>query len=178
MRCHHQLHGHEVEETPQNSEEKGNLFFCHTCNHRVSDMTQQLNNTSEGKGSSEASGRGGSTERFRWKGKLPILWYKSLNPRHGTQDFECVTKYCFLKKQKLFSAEVRPQTEFVLQILLMDVEGIWSGLSLQKPDDQLLNGQHHGRHSALGGKRIQPSHPLSSPSPPTPNPSQHQGLFQ
>ena len=39
MRCHHQLHGHEVEETPQNSEEKGNLFCCHTCNHRVSDMT-------------------------------------------------------------------------------------------------------------------------------------------
>ena len=25
---------------------------------------------------------------------------------------------------------------------------------------------------------IQPFHPLSSPSPPDPNPSQHQGLFQ
>ena len=25
---------------------------------------------------------------------------------------------------------------------------------------------------------IQPSHPLSSPSPPAPNPSQHQNLFQ
>ena len=25
---------------------------------------------------------------------------------------------------------------------------------------------------------IQPSHPLSSPSPPAPNPSQHQGLFR
>ena len=25
---------------------------------------------------------------------------------------------------------------------------------------------------------IQPSHPLSSPSPPAPNPSQHQGLFK
>ena len=25
---------------------------------------------------------------------------------------------------------------------------------------------------------IQPSHPLSSPSPPAPNPSQHQTLFQ
>ena len=25
---------------------------------------------------------------------------------------------------------------------------------------------------------IQPSHPRSSPSPPAPNPSQHQGLFQ
>ena len=28
------------------------------------------------------------------------------------------------------------------------------------------------------GYAIQPSHPLSSPSPPAPNPSQHQSLFQ
>ena len=28
------------------------------------------------------------------------------------------------------------------------------------------------------GDAIQTSHPLSSPSPPAPNPSQHQGLFQ
>ena len=28
------------------------------------------------------------------------------------------------------------------------------------------------------GDAIQPSHPLSSPSPPAPNPFQHQGLFQ
>ena len=28
------------------------------------------------------------------------------------------------------------------------------------------------------GDAIQPSRPLLSPSPPTPNPSQHQGLFQ
>ena len=28
------------------------------------------------------------------------------------------------------------------------------------------------------GDTIQPSHPLSSPSPPAPNPSQHQGFFQ
>ena len=28
------------------------------------------------------------------------------------------------------------------------------------------------------GVAIQPSHPLSSPSPPAPSPSQHQGLFQ
>ena len=28
------------------------------------------------------------------------------------------------------------------------------------------------------GDAIQPSHPLSSPSPPAPNPSHHQGLFQ
>ena len=28
------------------------------------------------------------------------------------------------------------------------------------------------------GDAIQPSHPLSSPSPPAPNPSQHQSFFQ
>ena len=33
-------------------------------------------------------------------------------------------------------------------------------------------------HVHLVGDAIQPSHPLSSPSPPAPNPSQHQRLFQ
>ena len=33
-------------------------------------------------------------------------------------------------------------------------------------------------HAHPVGDAIQPSHPLSSPSPPAPNPSQHQGLFQ
>ena len=33
-------------------------------------------------------------------------------------------------------------------------------------------------HAHRVGDAIQPSHPLSFPSPPAPNPSQHQGLFQ
>ena len=33
-------------------------------------------------------------------------------------------------------------------------------------------------HVHRGSDAIQPSHPLSSPSPPAPNPSQHQSLFQ
>ena len=33
-------------------------------------------------------------------------------------------------------------------------------------------------HVHRAGDAVQPSHPLSSPSPPAPNPSQHQGLFQ
>ena len=33
-------------------------------------------------------------------------------------------------------------------------------------------------HAHRVGDAIQPSHPLSSPSPPAPNPYQHQGLFQ
>ena len=33
-------------------------------------------------------------------------------------------------------------------------------------------------HAHRVGDAVQPSHPLSTPSPPAPNPSQHQGLFQ
>ena len=33
-------------------------------------------------------------------------------------------------------------------------------------------------HALQVGDAIQPSHPLSTPSPPAPNPFQHQGLFQ
>ena len=36
----------------------------------------------------------------------------------------------------------------------------------------------HSTHVHWVGDAIQPSHPLSSPFPPVPNPSQHQSLFQ
>ena len=53
-------------------------------------------------------------------------------------------------------------------------------MNLSKPG---LPVHHHlldftQTHVHLVGDAIQPSHPLSSPSPPAPNPSQHQGLFQ
>ena len=72
----------------------------------------------EALGSSQACGPGGSAERFRWKGRLPILWCSSLNPRQGAHNFECINKHCFLKNKnknkKLFSAGMRALTEFVL----------------------------------------------------------------
>ena len=37
---------------------------------------------------------------------------------------------------------------------------------------------HHQTHVHWVGDAIQPSHPLLFPSPPDPNPCQHQGLFQ
>ena len=166
MRWSHLFKGHEFKEIRRNSERQGGLFCCRTCNHKESDMAQQLNNTSEDIGSSEGSGPCWSGERFSWKGRLPILWCRSLNPRQGIQDFECVIKHCFLKKQKqknkLFLAEERALTEFVLQMLLKDVKGIWSGVSLQKPGDWLLEGEACGRHLALGAKRIQKECPYWS----------------
>ena len=40
-----------------------------------------------------------------------------------------------------------------------------------------IPGVHSDSHPSIN-EAIQPSHPLSSPSPPAPNPSQHQSLFQ
>ena len=151
---------HEFEETLQNSERQGSLFCCQTCNHKGSDMTQQLKNTNEDTESTEGSGPGWSGERLERKGRPPILWCRSLNPRQGARDFECFTKHCFPKAQKVFSAGERALTEFVLQILLRDLKGIGGRLSLQKPGDQLLQGKACGRHSALGGKRIQKKCPF------------------
>ena len=59
-------------------------------------------------------------------------------------------------------------------------------LTLCNPMDSSMPGfpVHHQlpeltqTHDHQVGDAVQPSHPLSSPSPPVPNPSQHQGLFQ
>ena len=59
-------------------------------------------------------------------------------------------------------------------------------LTLCNPMDSSMPGfpVHHQlpeltqTHDHQVGDAVQPSHPLSSPSPPAPNPSQHQGLFQ
>ena len=47
------------------------------------------------------------------------------------------------------------------------------GLPVHHQLPEITQTHVHQVHDA-----IQPSHPLSSPSPPAPNPSQHQGLFQ
>ena len=63
---------------------------------------------------------------------------------------------------------------------------IQSCLTLCDPMNHSMTGfpVHHQlpeftqTHVHRVGNAIQPSHPLSSPSPPAPNPSQHQSLFQ
>ena len=41
---HHQLNGHESEQTPGDGEGQGSLVFCSPCGHKESDVTEQLNN--------------------------------------------------------------------------------------------------------------------------------------
>ena len=41
---HHQLNGHEFEQSPGDSEGQGSLVCCSPWGHKESDMTEQLNN--------------------------------------------------------------------------------------------------------------------------------------
>ena len=41
---HHQLNGHEFEQTPRDGEEQGSLACCSPWGHKESGMTERLNN--------------------------------------------------------------------------------------------------------------------------------------
>ena len=106
---HHRPDEHESEQAPGVGDGQGNLAYCNPWYRKELDMTERLNwtnvqiisgNRQKPLGSSQSCGPGGSGERFRWKGRLPILWCRCLNPRQGAQDFEYVTKYFFLIKKK------------------------------------------------------------------------------
>ena len=44
---HHQLNGHEFEQTSGNSERQGSLVCCSPWGHKESDTTERLNNNGE-----------------------------------------------------------------------------------------------------------------------------------
>ena len=58
-------------------------------------------------------------------------------------------------------------------VLTIVMDGV--GLAPEGPGNAVASAYTHVRRVS---DAIQPSHPLSSPSPPAPNPSQHQSLFQ
>ena len=102
---------------------------------------------------------------------------RSSQPRGQTQVFfiSCI-RGKFLTAELLWKALVLVQFRSVTQ----------SCPSLCDPMNHSMPGLpvHHQlpeftqTHVHRVSDAIQPSHPLSSPSPPAPNPSQHQGLFQ
>ena len=73
---------------------------------------------------------------------------------------------------------------FIIQSVSQSVQSLSKSNSLQPYESQHVRPVHHQllqlaqTHVHQVSDAIQPSHPLSSPSPPAPNPSQHQSLFQ
>ena len=79
-------------------------------------------------------------------------------------------------------------TSYVYEILTKNFPQLWAKIDESETVCGILGLKQGWNPRSLKWKHgdlciesvttIQPSHPLSSPSPPAPNPSQHQGLFQ
>ena len=124
---------------------------------------------------------GGNAEKVRWFGgdKRGILHapYKhsklTCHPHLSNTTPMChMAKVVCLLKPGFSSVQCSPVTQSC-QTLCDPMNRSTPGLPLHHQLPEFTQTHIHQLNDA-----IQPSHPLSSPSPPAPNPSQHQSLFQ
>ena len=111
--------------------------------------------------------------------QVSSLWQLLCNPLsyHRTSVFTTVKKQSN-RSQKLTMFSQFSSVQF--SPVTQSCPTVWDPMNRSTPGlpvhHQLQEfTQTHIHHV---GDAIQPSHPLSSPSPPAPNPSQHQSLFQ
>ena len=122
---------------------------------------------------------------------LPGHELSSTSPNHRTFkkillsviDLKCCANFCWVCTYKLLCCDIKIfifciyyQFSSVAQSCLTLCDPMncsTPGLPVHHQLPEFIQTQIHRVSDA-----IQPSHPLSSPSPPAPNPSQHQSLFQ
>ena len=105
-----------------------------------------------------------------------------------SSDFFPVSRYMFLKSECVdFSLGCINMYIFISPLQFSQFSSVAQSCpTLCDPMNHSMPGlpvHHHlpeftQTHVRSVGDAIQPSHPLLSPSPPAPNPSQHQSLFQ
>ena len=99
------------------------------------------------------------------------MWAADLNRHFSTEDIQRAKRHI-----KKYSTSLFSQFSSVAQSILTlcyPVNCSTPGLPVHHQLPEFTQTHIH-----RGGDAIQPPHPLSSPSPPAPNPSQHQSLFQ
>ena len=84
-----------------------------------------------------------------------------------------------IKKQRYYFANKHPSSQFTS---LQSLSHVWlfetPWIAAWQASLSITNSRSSLTQAHRVSDAIQPSHPLSSPSPPAPNPSQHQCLFQ
>ena len=149
----------------------------------------------------------GSQAKFRRKilmsvGSLKLFWLQtqSCQPQLFSKRHVSESKCTYLKKNQ--TCVIRNAIKVRISPSVQELKEISLGLvkttsvqfsSVAQSCPTLCNSMNHSTpglpvhyqlpqftrtHVHRVGDATQPSHPLSSPSPPAPNPCQHQGLFQ
>ena len=160
---HHWLNGHEFEHSPGDDEGQRSLVCCSQWGHKESDMTQWLNNNS--------SGRKYIRMHFHQKSKgnyfIFLLKIVFLNIYHE-RDYWCDRTQAWGEIKVQFSSITQSCPTFC-----DPMNRCTPGLPVHHKLPEFTQTHIHQVSDA-----IQPSHPLLPPSPPAPNPSQNQSLFQ
>ena len=129
-----------------------------------------------------------STLSFRktlWVCASGRAFFHTLAPSSATASYCWLLDARFMWPQEILDSPVSACFLISLLKVISSVQSL-SHVQLCDPKDCSMPAfpVHHQllkltqTHVHWADDAIQPSHPLSSPSPPAPNPSQHQGLFQ
>ena len=110
--------------------------------------------------------------------KIRLLWLQTLSssppPDSGTTDHKCFWVALIVHSPRVCFSSVQFSSVAQSCPTLCDpMNRSTPGLPVHHQLPEFIQTHIH-----RVSDDIQPSHPLSSPSPPAPSPSQHQGLFQ
>ena len=147
---HHWLNGHEFEQTPGASEGQGSLACYSTWGCKDSDTTEWLNNDSK------------VCQLYIYTYPLFFRFFSHIAYYRVLGGVPCAVQFSSVQfSRSVMSNSLRPH------------ESQHARPPCPSPIPGFTQTHVHRVCDA-----IQPSHPLSSPSPPAPNLSQHQSLFQ
>ena len=142
------LNGHEFEQALGDSDGQGRLMHCSPCSFKESDITEWLNH--------------------KWLLTITVACYITIHTNLLSRFFTNVPGRQVHDNSVQFSRVAQS-----CLTLCNRMNRSMPGLPVHHQLTEFTQTHVH-RVSDV----IQPSHPLSSPSPPARNPSQHQGLFQ
>ena len=172
---HHWLNGHEFDQTPGNGEGQGSLVCCSPWGHKELDTTERLNESNK------------CQEHLVWSLTLGECSRKDRTVKKALVSLLGLKTCLYPLLPGIRAGFQNPSFSFFCSLFPVRFSSVAQSCpTLCNPMDCSMPGLpvHHQlpeftqTHAHWVSDAIQPSHPLSTPSPPAFNRSQYQSLFK